>query len=248
MSYVDLKHLLADLALEAVRNPTEAGWLAVAVAYAELATEEQPRVPWSHCLNRATILAAPQGWTPSETDIRRLITVGLFSDRGELIVLPDRFLPHMPYFHRHTTRVLKAVAELRSPDVSPEVPHEVRVGAALFNAGLFFECHEWFEGLWKATEGERKEFHHGIVQAAAAFYHYEKDNMHGSRTLLRKGRRRLAAYPAQFLGVDLVRLEEGLAQWAAHFEGGPRPHDYPRIHCSPEDARKRLRELRGGNG
>ena len=235
MSYVDLKHLLADLALEAVRDPAEAGWLAVAVACAELATEEQPGVPWPDCLKRAAILAAPHGWTPGEADVRRLITVGLFSDRGDLIVLPDRFLPHVAYFHRHAPRVLKAVAELRGADVSPEVPNEIRVGAALFNAGLFFECHEWFEGLWKATEGEQKEFYHGIVQAAAAFYHYEKDNMHGCRTLLRKGRRRLASYPAQFVGVDLARLQEDLAQWAAHFEGGQRPDDYPRIHLLPLD-------------
>ena len=234
MSYVDLKHLLADLALQAVRSPAEAGWLAVAVACAEFATGEQPRVPWSDCLKRAATLAAPHGWTPSAADIRRLITVGLFADRGDdVIVLPDRFLPHLAYFHRHAPRVLKAVAELRGPDVLPEVPNEVRVGAALFNAGLFFECHEWFEGLWKATEGERKEFYHGIVQAAAAFYHYEKGNMHGCRTLLRKGRRRLAPYPAQFLGVDLARLETSLAQWAAHFAGGPRSDDYPRIYLLP---------------
>lgn len=234
MSYVDLKHLLADLALEAVRNPAEAGWLAVAIACAELVTAEQPRVLWRECLKRATVLAGPFEWTPSEADIRRLMARGLFSERGDdLIVLPDRFLPHTAYFNRHAPRVLKAVAELRGPDLSPEVPNEVRVGAALFNAGLFFECHEWFEGLWKTTEGERKDFYHGIVQAAAAFYHYEKDNIHGCRTLLRKGRRRLASYPTRFLGVDLARFAEDLAQWAAHFEGGSRPNDYPRIHLLP---------------
>jgi len=213
MSYVDLKHLLADLALEAVRSPAEAGWLAVAVACAEFATVEQPRVPWSDCLKRAAILAAPHGWTPGEADVRRLITVGLFSDRGDLIVLPDRFLPHLAYFHRHAPRVLKAVAELRGADVSPEVPNEIRVGAALFNAGLFFECHEWFEGLWKATEGERKEFFHGIVQAAAAFYHFEKRNMHGARTLLAKSIRRLAPYPSSYLGVDVAHLGIVLTEW-----------------------------------
>ena len=250
MSYVDLKHLLAALALEAVRDPAEAGWLAVAIACAELATVEQPRVLWRECLKRAAVLAGPFGWTPGEGDIRRLVTRGLFSERADdLLVLPDRFLPHLAYFHRHAPRVLKAIGELHGPEVSPDVPHEVRVGAALFNAGLFFECHEWFEGLWKASEGERRDFFHGIVQAAAAFYHFEKDNVHGYRTLLRKGRRRLAPYPPQFLGVDLGRFEEGLARWAAHFEGGPRPDDYPRVYLLPRgDARKRIRELRGGNG
>lgn len=242
MSYIDLKHLLASLALEAVRNPAEAGWLAVAAACAEFATVAQPRVPWSDCLKRAAILAAPHGWMPGEADIRRLISRGLFSDRGDLIVLPDRFLPHLAYFQRHAPRALNAVAELQGADISPEVPNEIRVGAALFSAGLFFECHEWFEGLWKAAEGERKEFYHGIVQAAAAFYHYEKNNMHGCRTLLRKGRRRLASCPDWVVGIDLAQLQEDLVPWAAHFEGGPRPDDYPGIHLlPPKHARKRLK-------
>lgn len=230
MSYVDLKHLLADLALEAVRDPEQASWIAAAVACAELASAEQPRIVRRECLRRAAVLAAPFGWSPSEADVTRLVRAGLFSAREDLIVLPEGFVPHLAYFKQQSARTLKALADLRGTDTaqSPEAK-AVRTGAALFNAGLFFECHEWFEGVWKATRGEARDFYHGIVQVAAAFYHYEKRNLHGGRTLLGKGLARLAGYPARYLGVELDRLRRDLERWAAHFEGDPRPADYPRI-------------------
>ncbi len=214
--------------------------MAVAAAYAALATEEQPGVPWRGCLARAAEIDAPLAWRPGEADARYLITRGLFAERTDLLVLPDRFLPHLAYFQRHAPRLLNAIAALGEAGISREAPDAIRVGAALFNAGLFFECHEWLEGVWKVSADERKEFYHGLVQAAAAFYHYEKANMHGCRTLLHKGRRRLATYPAHFLGVDVARLEDSLARWAAHFEGSPRPPGYPRIELLPaEDAAER---------
>ncbi len=230
MSYVELKHLLADLALEAVQDPEHATWTAVSLACAELASQEKPQMDRSECLRRAAVLAAPLGWNPSESDITRLVRAGLLATRGDRIVLPDAFVPHLAYFKRQSERVLKAVAELREgrAELSAEAQN-LRTGAALFNAGLFFECHEWFEGVWKATQGEAKEFYHGIVQAAAAFYHYEKRNLHGSRTLLGKGLARLAGYPGSYLGVELVRFRRELARWATHFAGGPRPANYPRI-------------------
>jgi hypothetical protein len=241
MSYVDLKHLLAELALEAMRRPAEAGWVAAEGAYAELASSEHPWVGIADCLNRAGILAAPHGWKPAEADIRHLIDRGLLARRAEepagdhrdarldRVALAGRFRPHLRYFQRQAPRLLGALAELREAAGSPGAARDVAIGAALFNAGLFFECHEWFEGLWKATSGPEKDFYQGIVQAAAAFYHYEKDNRHGRRTLMRKGRGRLASYPGDYLGVDLARFEDDLAQWAKHFEGHPQPEMFPRI-------------------
>lgn len=241
MSYVDLKHLLADLALEAMRRPEDAAWSAVVGAYAELASGEHPWVGTAECLTRANALARPHGWNPSEADIAHLVDRGLLTERDGVVIGGDRrthdhrialsagVLPHLSYLKQHAGRLLRSLEELRGPGESPQARREIAVGAALFNAGLFFECHEWFEALWKATGGMEKDFYQGIVQAAAAFYHYEKRNRHGARTLMQKGRRRLASYPAQFLGVDLARFEAGLAQWAEHFESMPRPEAYPRL-------------------
>lgn len=230
MSYVDLKHLLADLALEAIQQPEKAAPIAVALACAELASPKQPRVIWRECLKRATTLSAPFGWKPTKRHLSRLVKAGLFSGRGDLIVLTPGFVPHLTYFKRQTARVLKAIAEIRGSQnaLSPE-EKTVNLGAVLFNSGLFFESHEWLEGVWKTTKGPSTDFYHGLIQSAAAFYHYEKGNLPGSRTLLEKGLTKLAGYPDAYLGIDLGRLKADLSGWAAHFAGGPRPADFPRI-------------------
>lgn len=230
MSYVDLKHALADLALEAIQRPEKAAWVPVALACAELASPTQPRVIWRDCLKRATTLSAPFGWKPTKRDLARLVKAGLFSGRGDLIVLAPRFVPHLAYFKRQTARMLKAIAEIRgSQDILSPEEKTVNLGGVLFNAGLFFESHEWLEGIWKTTKGPSTDFYHGLIQTAAAFYHYEKGNVHGSRTLLGKGLAKLAGYPEAYLGIDLGRLKADLSGWTAHFTGGPRPADFPRI-------------------
>ena len=250
MSYVGLKHLLADLALEAMRRPADAAWSAIVGAYAELASDEEPWVGTAESLTRAGVIAQPHGWIPSQADIAHLVDRGLLTERDGVVIDGDprtrnrqiallaRFLPHLPYLKRHAGRLLRALEELRGTEATLQARGEIAVGAALFNAGLFFECHEWFEAMWKATRGTEKDFYQGIVQAAAAFYHYEKRNRHGARTLIHKGRRRLASYPAHFLGVDLARFEAELAQWAEHFEGGPAPETYPRIESAHSGNRR----------
>lgn len=230
MSYVDLKHRLSELALEAVQQPDKAAWVAVALACAELATPEQPRIIWRDCLERASTLSAPFGWKPTKRHLSRLVDAGLFKDQGELVVFPPQFAPHLTYFKRQTARLLKAIAELRGNGARLSADEKaVHLGGVLFNSGLFFETHEYLEGIWKTRKGPAVDFYHGLIQVAAAFYHYEKGNLHGSRTLLRKALRKLVNYPTSYLGVDLGRLKSDLSGWTAHFAGGPRPTDFPRI-------------------
>lgn len=266
MSYVALKHLLADLTLEAVRDPDRAAWILPARACAELISADHPRVRRSECLRRARVLAAPFGWKPGARDIAKLEEAGLLIGRGEFLTLTPAFVPYLDYYTRHTERLVNAIRLLRHasashPERSPSHPERergspaagtravedaVRVAAVLFNTGLFFECHEWGEGLWKAATGEPRDFYHGLVQAAAAFYHHEKHNRHGSRTLLGKGLRRLEPYPDHYLGIDVGRLRADLGPWAAHFAGGPRPAGLPRIHALPEDVSGSSAGVRAG--
>lgn len=232
MGYVELKHLLSALALEAVADPAHAAWVAVALACAERASTAEVRILRADCLARAAALSAPFGWKPTRRDLNRLVQRGLFVTRGDVVALAPGFAPHVDYVKRQTARLLKAVAELRGTERTRGAARDVSVAAVLFNAGLFFACHEWGEGLWKQAPPETKAFYHGLVQIAAAFYHHEKGNVHGRRTLLAKGLARLEPYPDTCLGIDLGRLRSDLAPWARHFAGGPRPADFPRIHAA----------------
>jgi len=181
MSYVDLKHLLADLALEAVRDPSRAAWVRPLAAYAAAATPNQPTVK-----------------VPHVEGIARLVDARLLEHRNGRVRCRGKFVPYLAYLQQQTPR---------------GVPDDLVVGAALFNAGLYFEAHELLETTWRAAAGPERDFYHGIVQAAAAFYHFEKRNMHGARTLLAKSIRRLAPYPSSYLGVDVAHLGIVLTEW-----------------------------------
>lgn len=229
MSYVDLKHLLADLSLDAVRQLNDARWAAVAAAYASLAKQSEPTVSWESVRQKAIHLAAPFGWRPDEQTLNVLINRGLLRKRGEQVSAADDFADHLEYLQRHAPRLLDVLKDLgRMRSVYADA--DVRRGGALFNGGLFFECHEYLEGVWKATTGLERDFYHGIVQVAAAFYHFEKRNWHGARTLVHKGMRKIAGYPDVYLGVKLEAFRRALGPWASLFEDHekhPEPREYP---------------------
>ena len=217
MSYVDLKHLLADLALEAVRDPERALWAPVAAAYGALAEESRPAVPWSALRTKAEEFGRGFDWHPTIDDAQRLVERGLLVKRGDEFTIREPFLPFLAYLRRQTSRLLDALQLVRT--LGPQGDEaELRRGVALFNAGLYFECHELLEGVWRATPGPERAFYHGIVQAAAAFYHYEKRNFHGARTLLTKGLQKLEGFPDHYRGVDLGAFRRTLRPWLAHFK------------------------------
>ncbi len=220
MSYVELKHLLADLALEATRHPERATWAPVLAAYGTLATPQRLAVPWSEVQQVANELAARFHWTATPATLARLLESTLLEDSQGNVSVRSAFAPHLAYLRRHGTRLLETLARLQSLPASRAVPLDLSRGAALFNAGLYFECHEYLEGPWRTTGGPEKNLYHGLVQVAAAFYHYAKGNLHGARTLLTKGVRRLESYPAAYLGIDLQALRSALQPWMRVFEAG----------------------------
>lgn len=231
MSYVDLKHVLADLALEAVAHPNRATWAAVAAAYGATASDDHLGVPWKALHTRASQIADPLGWPVRPQDAAYLVDRGVLTRRGATITLKPQYGPYLGYFRQQTSRLLEALRFLTKGG-HPRASSDLQRGLALFNAGLFFECHELLEGLWKATSGPGKAFYHGVVQVAAAFYHYEKHNRHGAVTLLTKGRDKLAIYPSSYLGVDVAAFRRSLEPWAIAFESQTeekRPQTFPHI-------------------
>jgi len=234
MSYVELKHLLAALTLQAIHDPGRASWVAVAAVCAEHASLDHGGLSRSDCLAHAALVAAPLGWRPQPQDITHLEQTGLLIPDGDFIRLSPRFAPHRAYAHRQTARLLEALNALQEMSEIETAEDAVRVAAALFNAALFFECHEWGEALWRKAAGAARDFYHGLVQVAAAFYHYEKGSLHGSHTLLAKGCKKLAPFPRTYLGINLEQLRAALAPWAEHFSGGPRPAGFPHLVVAPK--------------
>lgn len=223
MAYVALKHLLGALALEATRHPEQARWIPVLAAYATLATPKHLRVPWSDLEPQATVLAARFGWPMTRSNIAPLVDVRLLEDADGAVGISPAFASSLAYVRQHATRDLELIGQLRPLRVPPTVPDALACGAILFNVGLFFESHEFLEEVWRTAPVSERDLYQGLIQVATAFYHYEKRNWHGARTVLAKGLHRLAPYPGEVLGLRLDLLRQQLAPWLEAFSAERSP-------------------------
>ena len=180
--YVRLKHALSTLALDAVGAPgrralrAEVAWLA---AYCNRAA----RLPARHSFGIPIALVA-RGARRHASDraaLRRLARRGLLDPDAGALWLPAGYHTSFPYMHRQVLRLTRVLGSLAATPLPRGHAGIMRRAAALFNGGLFFECHEYLEDLWRRALDHDKGFYQGIIHVAAAFYHYEKDNLHGAR-------------------------------------------------------------------
>jgi predicted metal-dependent hydrolase len=91
---------------------------------------------------------------------------------------------------------------------------QFRRGVEQFNARLFFEAHETWEEIWLASPEPDKTFLQGIIQISAAFHHYSRGNMRGTRSLLEAGLRRLERFPDVHYQLELEELRTAARIWA----------------------------------
>lgn len=79
-------------------------------------------------------------------------------------------------------------------------------GIEQFNQGYFFEAHETWEDVWIVTPWPARQFMQGLIQIAAAFVHLMRREYPGTIRLLEAGSEKMAAFPAQYLGIEAGRL------------------------------------------
>lgn len=242
--YVRLKHTLSALALEAVRRPARrapraaVGWL---LAFCDLASEkgaeEKSAAEKSAAFDlpiSAVAARARRRGNGGTGGLTWILQSGLLEEQNGTLSLPAGFRPHFSYMHRQAHRLasaLRAVATRPRPRGKRAIIHK---GAALFNAGLFFECHEFFEDVWRAAPPPARAFYQGVILVAAAFYHYEKGNLHGARIKLAQGIKRLEPYLPAAHGVRLDRWLAALSPFRSRIEAGLvtgvlTPSEIPRI-------------------
>lgn len=89
-------------------------------------------------------------------------------------------------------------------EVVSSIGEAMEKAVALFDAGRFFEAHEFFEYIWKhddIPEGER-DFWKGVTQVAVGCAHTQRGNATGALTLLERAAGYLAGYPVVHNGID----------------------------------------------
>jgi predicted metal-dependent hydrolase len=113
-------------------------------------------------------------------------------------------------------------------------------GIRQFNAREFWHAHESWEAIWLVAREPDKTFLQGIIQIAAAFYHHQKRNHEGMRSLMRRGLVKVEEFPAAYRGLRLEQLRRALREWlAADARGEPLPRTYPLLrHGKGKEGRR----------
>ena len=93
-------------------------------------------------------------------------------------------------------------------------------GIEQFNRGEFFETHETWEEIWLAAPEPEKTFLQGMIQVAAAFHHYTRGNIRGSRSLLAAGLKKLESFPSDHRGIRLDEIRGAVKEWIAALAAG----------------------------
>jgi len=120
----------------------------------------------------------------------------------------------------------------KSPDREAEL---FAYGIELFNTRYFFEAHEAWEEIWLHTEPPEKTFLQGLIQVTAAFHHHSRDNLRGTKSLLRAGLAKLEDFPPYHRELNIEKLREAARKWLAALESAAetRRPALPRIAAAP---------------
>jgi predicted metal-dependent hydrolase len=97
---------------------------------------------------------------------------------------------------------------------------ELAEGMRCYCEEEFFAAHEHWEGVWLKLPEPEKTFLQGLIQVAAAFHHFQRGNLSGTLSLLRRALQRLERYPASFGGIGVSALCEEIREWLEEFEAG----------------------------
>jgi len=101
-------------------------------------------------------------------------------------------------------------------------------GLRQFNSREFWHSHESWEAIWLTAPQPDKTFLQGIIQIAAAFYHHQRGNREGMRSLMRRGLAKVEEFPPAYRGLRLEELRRAVRKWLAAGEDAL-PRNYPRL-------------------
>jgi hypothetical protein len=138
------------------------------------------------------------------------------------------YQPYIDEIRDHACHIWQAACRLYGPQTPnlAALPEGVRRGVVLFEAGLYFACHEYFETLWGRTGDAASDLYQGLIQIAVAMRHLESHNVRGALILLRYSMERLQRYPAVYQGLPLAAWLERLETLRTHLETLPNPTAY----------------------
>ena len=103
-------------------------------------------------------------------------------------------------------------------------------GLACYRNREFFAAHEHWEDVWNNLTGLEKIFLQALIQVTVSMHHYQRGNLPGAESLLRRAIEKLGRCPQRFGGVDVAALTPELRAWLNALETQPAcPPKFPVI-------------------
>lgn len=100
-----------------------------------------------------------------------------------------------------------------------------------FNEGDYFECHEILEDIWFDVRDDSRNFYHGLLHIAVAFYHLtKKNNCKGTLIQLNKAIEKLDGYKEIILGIDVPKLVKQIKRIILKLKKKEVPRRLPKIN------------------
>lgn len=88
----------------------------------------------------------------------------------------------------------------------PEHLKKLREGLVLYNAGKFWECHEYLEDHWIEDIGDQARLiYWAVIQIATALYHAQDKNLAGAQGMLVKAQDKLKRAEEARVETDLLK-------------------------------------------
>ncbi|HEX8924503.1 MAG TPA: DUF309 domain-containing protein [Terriglobales bacterium] len=91
-------------------------------------------------------------------------------------------------------------------------------GLRCYEQQEFFAAHEHWESVWLTCEQPQKSFLQALIQLTSAFHHQQKENLTGTRSLLKRASQKLNTFPTCFEQIDVAELRSGVANWLRALE------------------------------
>lgn len=101
----------------------------------------------------------------------------------------------------------------------------LRRGIHQFNSRDFFEAHETWEKIWLTSSSSKRILLQGLIQLAAAFHHYHRGNLVGTRTMLEAALTKLSDFPRVHSGLQLESLRVDTRKWLTALNAGKAPEE-----------------------
>jgi hypothetical protein len=99
--------------------------------------------------------------------------------------------------------------DVKAPPIG--LDRAVREGVELFNEERYWESHEAFESAWRQTAGTEKEVLQGVILAAAALVHLQKNDRIVALSVMERARDKLLRHSGERFGIDLDNLKQNLS-------------------------------------